>query len=522
MSPNVPLIVHNTAAIASVVALFVTITFLLLNNHRKIVNVTLSLTALAYIVFLVSHVLGVSVPDSAFSREILMWNLSVIFIAVFNFHCVMAALGRNKEKAWLIHLVYAVGIGLAIFYLIFPETFILTSVPKMYFPNYYVPGQFHWVMRVIFQIILPFFFVYELARAYRNRSEPLERTRILYFAISLSLGWLFGLLPLFLIWNIQINPAYGFFSVFLFCIPFTYAVLKYELLDIRVVAKRAFVYGFLVAIVGSIIALFNYVNHVFQVLYPQFPFWIISFALGIVIVGIGILIWRQLRENDILKYEFITTVTHKFRTPLTHIKWASENLSKLSTSGEAQEQIKFIQMANTKLVELTDLLVNASETEHASYGYNLEHGDLGNAVSEVIRYLDSQFKSKNLNVVSHLHPAYAMFDTTRLKFVIQVLIENAIQYTPEGGTLDISITENQKNVTLSVKDSGIGISKDELPLLFSKLYRGKNARLADTEGMGIGLFVSKEIIRRHHGKIWADSEGFNKGSIFNFSLPRVA
>jgi signal transduction histidine kinase len=99
------------------------------------------------------------------------------------------------------------------------------------------------------------------------------------------------------------------------------------------------------------------------------------------------------------------------------------------------------------------------------------------------------------------------------------MVDNAIGYTPLGGIVKISLRRTGRNTVCSITDTGIGMSKEDLPLIFSKFYRGKEARSTDTEGLGIGLYIAREIVNRHKGKMWAESDGANKGSTFSFSLP---
>ena len=115
----------------------------------------------------------------------------------------------------------------------------------------------------------------------------------------------------------------------------------------------------------------------------------------------------------------------------------------------------------------------------------------------------------------------ARIDVSRIKFIIQTYIENAIHYSLENPVITVSAHRDGARIVCTVADNGIGIPTSELPFLFAKFYRGSDARLADTEGMGIGLFMSKEIIKRHHGKIWAESDGPHKGSVFAFSIPAL-
>jgi len=239
----------------------------------------------------------------------------------------------------------------------------------------------------------------------------------------------------------------------------------------------------------------------------------------VLLISIFSIIWKKNKKLEALKQEFITSVAHKFRTPLTHIKWASENLSSRLTSEDDKAQLTYIKNADEKLVELSSLLMNISEAENQSYEYNIKKNSISNIVEEIADGHKEQYTIKKLNVIKDIQPDIVTdFDESRIKFVIQTFTENAMHYTPLNGTIHISLIQTGKDIVFSVKDSGIGISQDELPKLFNKFYRGNNAKLSDSEGMGIGLYMSKEIINRHGGKIWAYSQGEGKGSIFSFSL----
>lgn len=521
MTPEAHLLIHNAEIVFSTLVMIYFIIFLLVNNWKSTVNVTLALTMVSVIVFIVSHMLGVSTPDPITSKHILMWNLSVIFISMFNFHSALAALKKDQQRRWVIILVYVIGILLTTFYLIFPDTFLLDSVPKMYFPNYYEPGNLHWVMRIIFSIIIPIYFIFELYSSYKKETNWIEKNRYIYFAFALILGYGIGSTPILLVYDIPIDPAYGLLFPVLFSIPFTYAVIKYELLDIRIIAKKAFTYGISIALVGGFISFLILADNYVKGIYPSYPFWATPLITAIIAVFVSIFSWNKMREGDLMKYEFITTVTHKFRTPLTYIKWATENLEKSPTVGEEEKsQLSYIRSANDKLVELTNILANVSDTENTSYNYNFKKNNTSVTSNEVIDTMKNELEAKKISVTRDIAPNItSSYDVNRIKFVMQVLLENAINYTPEGGNIIVSLNNTKDHVIYSVKDTGIGLEKDELSHLFSQFYRGHKARMADTEGLGIGLFVSKKIIERHRGKIWVDSAGHGRGSRFSFSIP---
>jgi signal transduction histidine kinase len=114
---------------------------------------------------------------------------------------------------------------------------------------------------------------------------------------------------------------------------------------------------------------------------------------------------------------------------------------------------------------------------------------------------------------------YVNADRERFRFVLHTLIENAIRYTPAKGTIRITIDNSDGLAHIIVADTGIGISEKEIRYVFTRFYRTDRAKVADTEGAGIGLYLSKVIVDRHGGKMSALSEGENKGSTFTVVVP---
>lgn len=521
MEPNIHLIIHNIFSGLSAVALLGIFFFVLLNKDKTVASVTIGLASLSAAVFIVSHAIGTSVADPTLSRNILMFNLVMFFIGSFNVHSVAATTGKEKKHALFIGFLYLCSLVAIVFFSIRPELFLFNSVPKMYFPNYYEPGVLNF-SRVIFLygICVPYL-IYNLTAAFRKSGDQSEKNKLRYFLWFVIAGYGVGLVPNFLVYNIQIDPLWGTAFAVVLAVPFAIGAVKHGLFNFKVVAKSAFWYGTAVAVAGGFIVLSNYISQIIIDSYPEFPSWTITLLLSALVVAVAFIIWRRLREDDLLKYEFVTIVTHKFRTPLTGIKWATEELYKNNElSDEARTQVKYIRDEGSKLTELTGLLTNLSGMENDTYDYHIVRNDLSMFVGEVAAGLANQSKIKNIEMKQLLESeATALFDSQKTKFVLQVLIENALHYTPEDGKIVISTRREGKNIICSVKDSGIGLSKDEMSRMFSKFYRGHKARLADTEGVGIGLYLSKQIILRQKGKIWVESEGENKGSTFSFSLP---
>ncbi|MEK7646452.1 MAG: ATP-binding protein [Patescibacteria group bacterium] len=522
MNSSLHLIIHNIVCIISTITLFAMAFFTFLNGRHKTANVAWSLMMLAITVFTISHVIGVNIDNPAISRIVLTFNVSLFFIAAFNLHSVLAFCGLADKKKWLIYTSYAIASGAVIFFSFFPQLFLIDSVPKMYFPNYYEPGILN-ISRIIFLygLVVPYC-LYILYGARKTASTPIDSKRYTYLFLTMLIGYAIGFIPNFLVYDIAIDPLWGMAFSMVFATVFTYGAIRYELFDIKVIAKQAFFYSLAIVGVGGFIILLNSSQQWIRLLIPNFPGWIIALISSVLVVTIGVLAWRNLRKTDILKYEFITTVTHKFRTPLTHIKWASENLSNRNLPAEDKTQVEYIQNANSKLVELTNLLVNVSEEEKGTEDYRLKTNSISEIAETLAQSLIQESIAKHITLSKNIEPNItSVFDEHRIRFVIQTLVENAINYTASGGTVRISLKKEAGHIVCSVTDSGIGIPAEEVPLLFSKFYRGTKAKVTDTEGMGIGLFMSKEIIEHHKGKIWVESAGLGTGSTFSFSLPII-
>jgi signal transduction histidine kinase len=516
---NLPLLIHNIGYIISIFATLIAIFFLLLNNPREKGHIPLILTCVATIVFIISHLIGVNTIDPIISKRILMFNLSVFFIGMFNVHAFLSFLGKVEVRKKFLISIYVCGVSIVLWFILNPDYFLLPSIPKMYFPNYYVPGKYNWFRELfLYGICIPYMF-FILVTAYKETRNVYNKKQLKYLIIGFLLAYGIGFIPNFLIYNIQFDPVYGMLFMILFAGAFLYGAIKYELMNIKVIAKQASIYSLAIGFIGALIVLLEYLNTYIRVEYPDFPGWAIPSFSIILVLFIALLVWRKMLQVDLLKNEFITTVTHKFRTPLTQIKWSTENLKK-SIDEENRENVVDIQSAIEKLVELTNLLVAISETDSISYKYDVKSVDLKNIAEEAIMYLNDLIREKKMKLNVSLNPNMIVHvDPSRIKFVIQTLIENAINYNSSNGEISISLYSKNDKAVFSITDSGIGISERELPLIFTKFYRGNNARTVDTEGMGIGLFISKEIIVRHNGKIGVESRGLNKGSTFTFALP---
>lgn len=249
---------------------------------------------------------------------------------------------------------------------------------------------------------------------------------------------------------------------------------------------------------------------------PKFSILLISTAIVIFLV-LTVSSWAN--ENNRLKYEFVSVVTHKFRTPLTGIKWAIATLRKDITLEQKEDLFKEIERETQRLVEIVDLVVNFVKfDEKLEYAY--EAVSLREMVDGALQRYAKQIREKNIHF--RVEPAQSLpliiIDKRKIQFVIDMLFDNAIRYTPPRGKISVLFVQKNRSIILSISDTGIGIEPSDLKRIFTRFFRGADAKKIDTEGMGLGLNTAKIVIEKHGGKIWVESKGKNQGSTFFVEL----
>lgn len=492
--------------------------FVLLRGPKKTPNRIFFFLSVAHGIWEISYVIGINLHDSALSHLAFMGNLATLFIPVAMSHLVLNITDKLQKQKKVLLAFYAVASALTLFFSFFPYLFLGLSEPKLYLPNFFVPGKYYFVGDIFFFTALAYG-MYQLFSSYRHADYALKN-RLRYFLIAVVYSYTIGLVPEFLLYNIPIDPFASSFMA-LYMIPLAYSIIENNLIDINVIAKRALWYSLGVTAVALLITLVNALNDLLIERLPLFPHWLVPIFSGAVAVATGVGVWKKIREVDILKYEFINVVTHKFRTPLTQIKWSSEMLNSTTNEKEREEALSIIQNANSRLVELTTALVSLNDNDDNSYQYSFENVELGKLVKETIANLAIKVREKNIQITADIPDGlpYISGEKEHLQFAIRTIIDNALTYSASGEKVTVSLRQDKNALLLSVTDQGIGISKENLDLIFSKFFRSNEAKHTDTEGMGIGLFVTKNIVNRHRGKVFAKSEGVGLGSTFFLRLP---
>ncbi len=226
------------------------------------------------------------------------------------------------------------------------------------------------------------------------------------------------------------------------------------------------------------------------------------------------------RHLEEIRRDFISNVSHEFRTPISSIKLIAETLADgAPADGEVyQDFLHKINIEADKLAHMTDELTELSRIENDEVLLNRDILKIDALIRQVVMRLQAQADKKNLKLNLEIEPGLPdlVIDQYRIEQVLLNIIHNAIKFTDPGGSIGARVKKQESEVLFAVSDTGIGIAADELPRIFERFYKVNRAR--DDEGSGLGLAISRHIINAHGGRIWAESvEG--KGSTFFFTLP---
>lgn len=221
---------------------------------------------------------------------------------------------------------------------------------------------------------------------------------------------------------------------------------------------------------------------------------------------------------------FVSNVSHELRTPLTSVKSYLEALDEGALSEPvALDFIKVSLDETNRMMRMVSDLLSLSRIDNATSHLDIELTNFTAFITFILNRFDkirSQNDDKKYEIIRDypINSIWVEIDTDKMTQVIDNIINNAIKYSPDGGKITVSMKTTETQMILSISDEGLGIPKKDLPKIFDRFYRVDKARSRAQGGSGLGLAIAKEIIKQHHGFIWAKSE-YGKGSTFTIVLP---
>jgi two-component system phosphate regulon sensor histidine kinase PhoR len=231
--------------------------------------------------------------------------------------------------------------------------------------------------------------------------------------------------------------------------------------------------------------------------------------------------FTELRRLETVRQDFMANISHELRTPLTSLKALADTLQEGAIEDPSVAR-DFLIKTNSEIDRLNHMVQELGDLSRIESGETTLHKepvDILKVIMQVEDSLQAQAKRAGININSNASAGLpkTMADRERIEQVLVNLIHNAIKFTPPSGRIDISAIAEGDSIQVSVADTGIGISDDDLPRIFERFYKSDKARTSGA-GTGLGLAIAKHIIEAHGGSIWAESvEG--KGATFYFTLP---
>lgn len=237
--------------------------------------------------------------------------------------------------------------------------------------------------------------------------------------------------------------------------------------------------------------------------------------------------WEYYQKNKLLtqveelKTNFISMMSHDLRTPLARILGMAEIIQeeKSSLNEKQQESLDIIKQSSSDLLRFINAILKYGQIESSQLHLHLESRDINEIIKEVIKNNEFLAKVKHIQIVPELEPLFSIkIDPDLIKQVISNLVENAIKYSHEHTKILVSTEEVDGKIIIQIADQGPGIPKDELPHIFMKFFRSKNAKTSVIKGSGLGLYLAEYFIELHKGTITVESE-LNQGSTFTIEIP---
>ena len=229
----------------------------------------------------------------------------------------------------------------------------------------------------------------------------------------------------------------------------------------------------------------------------------------------------RLSENDQIRKAFVSDVSHDFQSPLLNIKGYADLLSDEELPAEERKRYaSIIQSETERLSTLTKQLLLLTSLDQLVSPLQKKIFRVDQQVKETVLKSQWLLQEKEMSVMLEIDEVTYEGDPAFLEKVWENLLSNALKYTPDGGTIDIRLTEQDNEICFSIKDTGIGMSEESKHRIFDRFYRADDSRTREVEGTGLGLSIVEQVVRLHDGRVEVLSE-LAKGTTFIVYLPNL-
>jgi len=458
-------------------------------------------------------------------QAVLFWDkflyIPAAFMSTLVYHFSLEFCGIKKRK--LLYLFYS----LSIFFSFLVRTDYLIKDVFNYKWGCHSRAQFGHHFFFAFTIIVVLFAIYNLFVEWRKEeNSPFKRRQTFYLILAFFV-LSFAALGMLLAYGIPIYPI-TYLSIPIFTLIVTYAITTQKLFakvlvaDILVFSILVFLLTFIIIpeielriferivlfifIAIPLISLLNYVNKEVEMREKAEK------------------IAEDFKRLSQAKNQFIMATQHHLRTPLTIMKGYSSMIIEGDygkISDKAREKLGYFQESIEKLIRLVNSFLDISQFQMGKKILKPKKIKLEIIIKEIMSDLkmEADQKKLTLKLKKPKETLYIKADKDKLREAFYNIIDNAVKYTAKGG-IEITIKEKEDSILTKIKDTGMGMTKEQARTLFTKIFeRSKEAQRAHGLGKGIGLYIASNIINAHKGKVWAESKGKGEGSTFFIELP---
>ncbi len=377
------------------------------------------------------------------------------------------------------------------------------------------------VLLIGFYVACISFSGYLLALRARHATDEADRRQALILFVSMTIGLFLGGTRFSPWFGIDFYPLVGNIGYPIYVFVAIYAIRQYKLLNLQVAAAQ-----FLILVLWTFTFFRILLSPSLMAAVPDIGLFLASLVIGVLLLRSVIAEMRTQQELakllvDKAKSEFITVAAHQLRTPASAVRWSFELLQDgvAALKPEQQTAIEHGKRAAGNLVHIINDLLDMGRMGDGKFRYEFRDADISDLVRESAKISEDAAARKKIRLTLDIPTLpHMVFDPDKLGLAVQNLVDNAIKYTQDGGTVLVSLAKSGDGVRIAVKDSGIGFTEDEKKRIFEKFFRGSRAVHISPDGSGLGLVIAKTIVEGHGGTLQIVSEE-NKGSDIAIILP---
>jgi len=233
--------------------------------------------------------------------------------------------------------------------------------------------------------------------------------------------------------------------------------------------------------------------------------------------------WNKQHRLNTMQRAFVSNVTHELKSPVASIQLALETMALRDLSNDRKREYLAMMLDDTeRLSTLVDRILSAARIEKRRDRYRLEIVSMRPFIEEIL-VEDRHLYEKDGRIIEFEkgRDARVSIDRSAMRVVVANLLENAASYSPKGSKIRLRLQRELRNCRLDVIDKGDGLRGKDLKNIFKMFWRGSEGQASRVRGTGLGLYIVRNIVKDHRGKVWASSQGMDRGSVFSVRLPRA-